>query len=82
MGGGGRSKAVLLPMKTRSYKGSADQVARRVAARLEVRMYSPLHLRIAQSLQAGENQSSLAFGQLVDGRRVGAWLQTRSGTSS
>ena len=67
-------EAVLLAVKASRDERRGNQVPGRIAACFQVRADSPIHVGIAQRLQADAQQPLLAFGQVVKRRPVRAWL--------
>lgn len=55
-------EAVLLTEKTGGNERGGDQVARRVTSPFEMLMHAPIHLGVAQRIQANANQPLLTFG--------------------
>lgn len=78
----GGCEPVLLAVKARRYQRRGDEVARRVAPRLQVPAHAPLHLRIAQRFDANAYEPLLAFRKIVDGSRMNAQLLAGLGAGS
>ncbi|MGV3532013.1 MAG: hypothetical protein ACO1QR_06555 [Chthoniobacteraceae bacterium] len=60
--------ADLLTMEATRHQSRCDQIARRVAARLQVSAHTAVHVRITQRFQPRVNESLLSFRQVVDCR--------------